>query len=232
MPAEVTTVGSAPCILEPRPHIWDLGGTMTATFADKSNPAEPVGFINSNQVLQVTVTVTLTGKILNYLCNTSLCVCLAFEACGCGPSGDICEWIKLTGDDSPCRTNVWTFVFDVPAGTFNPGECGREYHLCITLGSKDCCGKVGFVYGSCGGGRDRSGGSDGDHGRAAGREPGARRGRQHSGGRTAAAGHRDGRAAPGPPAADRELERSQHAHGQDPRRVAARARWRRQDPPS
>lgn len=149
MPAEVTNVGNAPCILEPRPHIWDLGGTMTATFADKSNPAEPVGFINSNQVLQVTVTVTLTGKILNYLCNTSLCVCLAFEACGCGPSGDICEWIELTGDYSPCRTNVWTFVFDVPAGTFNPGECGREYHLCITLGSKDCCGKVGFVYGSC-----------------------------------------------------------------------------------
>jgi hypothetical protein len=25
-------------------------------------------------------------------------VCLAFEACGCGPSGDICEWIELTGD--------------------------------------------------------------------------------------------------------------------------------------
>ena len=31
-------------------------------------------------------------------------------------------------------------LIDVPAGTFNPGECGREYHLCITLGSKDCCG--------------------------------------------------------------------------------------------
>jgi hypothetical protein len=51
---EATNVGTAPCILEPRPHIWDLGGTMTATFADKSNPDEPVGFINSNQVLQIT----------------------------------------------------------------------------------------------------------------------------------------------------------------------------------
>src|SRR6202040_1013840 len=58
--AEAVVVGTEPCILEPRPHIWDLGGTMIATFADKSNPNEPVGFINSDQVLEVTVTVTLT----------------------------------------------------------------------------------------------------------------------------------------------------------------------------
>jgi hypothetical protein len=123
---------------------------MTATFADASNPSEPVGFINSNQELRVTVTVTLTGNILNYLCNTSLCVCLAFEACGCGPSGDFCaDWIELTGSNSPCQTNTWTFTINVPAGTFNAGQCGREYTLCLTLGSKDCCGKVGFVYGSC-----------------------------------------------------------------------------------
>ena len=150
MTNDTATAGNTTqCILEPRPHIWDLGGTMTASFADKSNPGEPVGFINSNQVLEVTVTVTLTGSVLNYLCNTSMCVCLAFEACGCGPTGDFCEWIELTGDNSPCNRREWKFVIDVPAGTFNPGECGREYHLCITLGSKDCCGKVGFVYGSC-----------------------------------------------------------------------------------
>ena len=41
------------------------------------------------------------------------------------------------------------FKIAVPAGTFTPGECGREYELCITLGSRDCCGKVGFVFGSC-----------------------------------------------------------------------------------
>jgi hypothetical protein len=147
--AEAVIVGTEPCILKPRPHIWDLGGTMTATFVDKSNPGEPVGFINSDQVLEVTVTVTLTGKVRYYLCNTQLCVCLAFEACGTGSVGDICKWIELTEDNSPCQTNVWRFVIDVPANTFNPGECGREYHLCITLGSKDCCGHVGFVYGSC-----------------------------------------------------------------------------------
>jgi len=149
MANEPAAAGTTQCILEPRPHIWDLGGTMTATFADKSNPGEPVGFINSNQVLEVTVTVNLTGNVLNYLCDTSMCVCLAFEACGCGPSGDFCEWIELTGDNSPCRTHEWKFVIDVPPGKFNPGECGREYRLCITLGSRDCCGKVGFVYGSC-----------------------------------------------------------------------------------
>jgi hypothetical protein len=148
---KIMTNGTAttPCVLEPRPHIWDLGGTMTATFADASDPNEPVGFINSDQVLQVTVTVTLTGKIVNYLCNTQLCVCLAFEACGSDKYGDFCKWIELTGDNSPCSTNVFTFVIDVPANTFNPGQCGREYTLCITLGSKDCCGKVGFVFGSC-----------------------------------------------------------------------------------
>jgi len=144
-----TSTGTDPCTLEPRPHVWDLGGTMTATFADESDPNSPVGFINSDQVLQVTVTVTLTGKILYYLCNTWLCICLGFDACGCGSTGDFCEWIELVGDNSPCCTDTWTFVIDVPGGTFSPGECGREYNLCITLGSKDCCGKVGYVFGSC-----------------------------------------------------------------------------------
>jgi hypothetical protein len=122
---------------------------MTATFADKSDPTSPTGFIDSDQVLEVTVTVTLTGKIRYYLCNTQLCVCLAFTACGSGPSGDFCQWIELEGDYSPCNTDTFVFVIDVPAGTFTPGECGREYTVCITLGSKDCCGKVGYVFGSC-----------------------------------------------------------------------------------
>jgi len=149
MPTDTANVGTAVCKLEPRPHIWDLSGTMTATFADKSNPGEPVGFIDSNQVLLVTVTVTLTGRIRYYLCDTTLCVCLAFSACGPGSTGDFCKSIYLEGDYSPCNTDTWVFEIEVPAGTFTPGDCGREYELCITLGSRDCCGKVGFVFGSC-----------------------------------------------------------------------------------
>jgi len=137
------------CTLEVRPEIWDLHGSMYATFAVEGSPPMPTGFMNSNQTLQVVVTVELEGNIVNYLCETKLCVCLAFEACGCGPVGDLCKWICLTGNDSPCKTHRWQFVIDVPPGTFNPGECGREYKLCITLGSRDCCDKVGFVYGSC-----------------------------------------------------------------------------------
>ena len=69
-------VGTTPCILEPRAHLWDLGGTLTATFADKSDPSEPVGFIDSNQVLVVTVTVTLTGRTSRTtLCDTTPCAC-------------------------------------------------------------------------------------------------------------------------------------------------------------
>ncbi len=66
MSTDTANAGIAVCKLEPRPHIWDLGGTMTASFADKTNPGEPVGFIDSNQVLLVTVTVTLTGRIRYY----------------------------------------------------------------------------------------------------------------------------------------------------------------------
>jgi hypothetical protein len=146
---DTDNVGTTPCKLEPRKNIWDLGGTLTATFADKTDPSEPVGFIDSDQVLLVTVTVKLTGRIKNYLCQTSLCVCLAFEACGPGSTGDFCKTIFLDGQYSPCKTDTWVFDFEVPAGTFNPGNCGREYELCITLGSRDCCGKVGFVFGSC-----------------------------------------------------------------------------------
>jgi hypothetical protein len=148
--AGTANVGTTKCRLAPKSEIWDLGGTMTATFADKSNPSEPIGFIAADQTLEVTVKVDLTGKIRNYLCGTTLCVCLAFEACGVGPSGDFCKSIELTGKNGPCdKKDPWEFVFDVPPGTFTAGECGREYHLCITLGSKDCCGHVGFVYGMC-----------------------------------------------------------------------------------
>jgi hypothetical protein len=127
MSTDTASVGTTPCTLEVRPHIWDLGGTMTATFADASDPAEPIGFIDSDQTLRVRVTVTLTGKIRYYLCDTSLCVCLAFEACGVGSSGDFCKTILLAGDESPCQAQAWVFDFDIPPGTFNPGDCGREY---------------------------------------------------------------------------------------------------------
>ncbi len=149
MPNDTTNVGTDPCVLETRPHIWDLGGTLAATFTDKADPSGEVKFIDSDQVLVVTVTVTLTGRIRYYLCDTTLCVCLAFEACGPGSTGDFCKTILLEGANSPCNTEEWVFEFEVPAGTFTPGDCGRDYTLCITLGSKDCCGKVGFVIGSC-----------------------------------------------------------------------------------
>jgi hypothetical protein len=146
---EAATAGTALCKLEPDPHTWDLGGTMTATFASPSDPDEQLGFLDSDQELLVTVTVTLTGRIRYYLCDTTLCVCLAFNACGPGSTGEFCEKIVLEGDNCPCRTNTWVFKITVPAGTFTPGECGREYELCITLGSRDCCDKVGFIFGSC-----------------------------------------------------------------------------------
>jgi hypothetical protein len=149
MPTDTTSVGTTPCVLEPRREIWDLRGEMTATFADESNPSEPVGFITSNQTLLVTVTVTLKGRIRYYLCNTTLCVNLAFEACGQGALGDCCKHIVLDGDNSPCQTDKWVFDFEIKPGTLTTGECGREYTLCITLGSKDCCGQVGFIFGSC-----------------------------------------------------------------------------------
>lgn len=106
---------------------------------------EPVSFVHEDQVLVVRAQVTLGGKILNYLCNTQLCVCLAFESCGSGPEGEICRWVTL----DPCRTNVYDFEFELPAGSLKAGECGKSYEICLTLGSKDCCGKVGFIFGRC-----------------------------------------------------------------------------------
>jgi hypothetical protein len=147
--AGTTSAEDPKCKLEVRPHIWDLGGTMHATFTKKNDPGTEVKFIDSDQTLVVTVTVCLTGRIMYYLCDTYLCVNLAFQACGHGSTGDCCRTICLDGPNSPCNTNVWKFEFDMGPGTFDPGDCGREYELCITLGSKDCCEKVGFVFGSC-----------------------------------------------------------------------------------
>ena len=149
--AGISSVGttSPKCTIEPRSHIWDLHGTMTAFFADKLNPYEEVKFIDSDHTLLVKVTVTLKGRIRYYLCDTHLCVGLAWQACGHGSCGDCCKSICLEGPDSPCQKDTWEFDFEVPPNTFTTGDCGREYELCITLGSKDCCGKVGFVFGSC-----------------------------------------------------------------------------------
>ena len=41
------------------------------------------------------------------------------------------------------------YEFEVPGSRLRPGECGKQYELCITLSSKDCCGRVGFIFGTC-----------------------------------------------------------------------------------
>jgi hypothetical protein len=133
------------CVIDIHRNVFDLSGTLTATFFNKTAPEEPVSFVHEDQVLVVKVTVTLGGKILNYLCNTQLCVCLAFESCGSGPEGEFCKWVTL----DPCNRTSYDFEFELPAGYLPSGECGKNYDICITLGSKDCCGKVGFIFGRC-----------------------------------------------------------------------------------
>ncbi|MGH8897968.1 MAG: hypothetical protein ACRDZ4_13345 [Egibacteraceae bacterium] len=133
-----------PCIIDVHPNVFDLTGELIAEFFN-TVATDPVGVVHEDQTLKVKVTVTLHGRILHYLCNTELCVSLAFESCGSGPEGEFTKWQKL----DPCRTNVYTFEFDLPGGVLKAGECGKQYKLCITLGSKDCCGKVGFIFGTC-----------------------------------------------------------------------------------
>ena len=103
MSTDTADAGTTLCKLEPRPHIWDLGGTMTATFADKTNPSEPVGFIDSNQVLLVTVTVT--------------------------PLSDIFAWsaIPLRHRDLPAQDDLagCRALGDRPQGTASVGERKR-----------------------------------------------------------------------------------------------------------
>lgn len=140
MTSPTTTDATQPneCIIDVHPNIFDLTGKLTVDFYNETNPTEPITFVHEDQVLVVKVNVELGGRILNYLCNTSLCVCLAFESCGSGPEGEICEWQML----DPCNTNVYCFEFRLPAGHLTAGECGKTYDICITLGSKDCCGNV------------------------------------------------------------------------------------------
>jgi hypothetical protein len=64
--------GVTECTLDIHPEVWDLGGTMTARFYNKSDPSEPTGVIHEDETLLVKVTVTLTGRIVNYLCKTQI----------------------------------------------------------------------------------------------------------------------------------------------------------------
>jgi len=136
------------CTIETKPQVWDLGGTMQVTVGRPGGESEDLT-VHEGEELKITATVTLTGRIRHYLCDTWLCVCLAYESCGSGPEGELCEWIELEGEYDPCRTDTFPFTFTLPGGKLTSGECGREYQLCLTLGSKDCCKKVGFIFGSC-----------------------------------------------------------------------------------
>ena len=74
---------------------------------------------------------------------------MAFGCGGGGSEGEFCQCSELEGDHDPCDANVFVFDFDLPGGTLVAGPCGKQYDICITLGSKDCCGVPGFVSGSC-----------------------------------------------------------------------------------
>lgn len=133
------------CELDVHPEIWDLTGTLTGEVIGPNG--EPCKAVHVDQSMKIKVTVELGGRILHYLCNTQIGVSLAFESCGSGVEGEWCKWLTI----EPCKPggNTLVFEFEVGRGVLSTSECGRQYEICITVGSKDCCGKVGFIFGTC-----------------------------------------------------------------------------------
>jgi hypothetical protein len=133
------------CKLDIHQEIWDLGGELEAEFLTPDG--EPCKLVHEDQAVRIRVTVRLTGNILHYLCDTEMCVTVAYESIGTGPEGEFTKGLTLY----PCREggDTYTFDFDIAAGTLKAGECGKQYEIAITLGSKDCCGHVGFIFGTC-----------------------------------------------------------------------------------
>lgn len=138
-------VTTTECTFDAHPEIWDLGGTISAEAYNQNDPNDPI--LHEDQTLIVEITVRLTGRILHYLCGTQICVNVAFESCGTGPERDFHQWQTI----EPCRAggDTYVFRFELAPGTLPAGECGKQYELCISIGSKDCCGHVGFIFGSC-----------------------------------------------------------------------------------
>lgn len=137
---------NVPCTLDIHDEIWDLTGEMTAEWRNRAT-GEICRVVHENQASYVKVQLTLHGRILHYLCGTQICVCLAFESCGSGSEFEKCVWKEV----KPCEPggNVLDFEIDILPGELPAGECGKQYRLCVTVGSKDCCGKSGFIYGTC-----------------------------------------------------------------------------------
>lgn len=134
--------------------MFTLSATMNTVFSNVTDPTEPVGIVHEDQILRVRTTVTLAGTLVRYLCDTQLCVCLAFESCGSGPEGEFCKTINLEGDNDPCITQTFVFEFDLPAHTLVAGECGKQYDICITLASASSwTGWAGLANPSSDGGR-------------------------------------------------------------------------------
>ncbi len=64
--------------------------------------------MDSNQTLQIVVTVELQGNILNYLCEDPYVRVPRIRGVRAGLERDLCKCIILTGDQSPCRTDGGT----------------------------------------------------------------------------------------------------------------------------
>lgn len=133
------------CKLDVHQEVWDLGGTLEAEFLGPDG--EPCTLVHADQDFRIHVTVRLTGRILSYLCNTEMCVTVAYESIGTGPEGELTKGQTL----NPCREggDTYTFDFEIQGGTLSAGDCGKQYEIAITLGSKDCCGRAGFIFGTC-----------------------------------------------------------------------------------
>jgi hypothetical protein len=131
------------CNVEIEQQTFDLTATMEMKYFE-INPEGAPNIIHEDQDFEVDVKVVLYGRIRRHLCG-ELCVEIAFHGCSGGP-----DWVgqkQLPLD--PCGDGTYLFKIRVPGGSLSGRECGQIYELCVTLGSRDSCGKSGVIFGTC-----------------------------------------------------------------------------------
>jgi hypothetical protein len=127
-----------------------LTATLEASCHEGDPAQPPTDIIGANQPLIVRVKWCVQGDLRRHLCGT-WCVNVAWESCGPAPERQESQRVEF----DPCLPDdkCYEAVFRFPPGTFDPGDCGTIYCLCVTLSSERTCPDgtkyAGLIFGFC-----------------------------------------------------------------------------------
>jgi len=132
------------CSFEVSPY-EKLRGAIRATIYEDGQDG-PQDIVDVGNDWYVKVQWRLKGGLRHHLCGT-FCVKVSFESIGKGREFD---FGPVEVDMEPCGNGYYEYIFrGSDYKKIKPKNCGRLYHVGVSLTSKDPCGEIGHISGFC-----------------------------------------------------------------------------------